>query len=577
MYWSRFFIPTLKEDPADAEVISHMLMVRGGMIRKVTSGVYNYLPYGLRSINKVAQIVREEMNRAGAIEMTMPVVHPGELWQESGRWSQYGKELLRFKDRHGRDFCLGPTHEEIITDLARRELQSYRQLPVNFYQIQTKFRDEVRPRFGLMRCREFIMKDGYSFDRDDKGADESYWAMFHAYEEAFKRMYLRFKSVAADSGSIGGSFSHEFMVLASTGEDSVAACKTCAYAANIEKAPVGYSGKAAGDEAAPLALEAFATPGAHSVADLETGFNLDAKNIVKTILYMVDDKKVAVLVRGDRAVNAIKVKNHFNAVTVDLMDAGQVEDTTKAPVGFAGPVGLKVDVILADHELREKPYWITGANKKDTHLKNVYFKRDVPGIIYSDLREITAGDVCPECGGEIELPRGIEVGHVFKLGEKYSAAMNARFLDEDGKEKLFIMGCYGIGITRVVAASIEQNHDAQGMILPPPIAPFEVLIINADTSEQSRQDARRLHDIIEKMGVDVIVDDRDERAGVKFNDADLIGVPMQIIVGQKTLQGKVEGKDRRTGERCELDLADFARDFQNWKDAVYAGWAGTMG
>lgn len=573
MYWSRFYIPTLKEAPADAEVISHNLMIRAGMIRKLTAGVYNYLPYGLRSINKAAEIVRQEMNRAGAIEMSMPMVQPGDLWMESGRWQHYGKELLRFKDRHERDYCLGPTHEEVITDLIRGELRSYRQLPVNLYQIQTKFRDEIRPRFGLMRGREFIMKDAYSFDKDDQGADKSYWNMFHAYDRIFSRMGLRFKAVSADSGSIGGSFSHEFMVLASTGEDSIAACRTCDFAANIERAPVKYQGKAS-DGGKAAALEEVHTPGTHSVAEVTAFLKVKPQDLVKTILFVVDGQKVAVLVRGDREVNDIKLKNYLKAQDVEFMEPDMVKAVTGAEVGYAGPVGLKVDKLLADPEVLEKDAWVTGANKTDYHLKNVNIPRDAKNVDVQDLRNIDEGDVCPQCGGTIDLPRGIEVGHVFKLGTKYSESMNAKFLDADGQEKLFIMGCYGIGVTRVVAASIEQNHDDKGIIFSPPIAPFEVLIFNLDPKNEAvNAEAVRLHDYIEGLGLDVLVDDRDERPGVKFNDGDLIGVPMQLIVSRKGLEKRiVEAKDRRSGERAELPLDDFAEAFAQWKAKVYAGW-----
>ncbi|MDL2307652.1 proline--tRNA ligase [Desulfovibrio sp. OttesenSCG-928-C06] len=573
MYWSRFYIPTLKEDPADADVVSHSLMTRAGMIRKLTSGIYTYMPYGWRSINKVADIVREEMNRVKSNEMVMPTVQPAELWQQSGRWKAYGKELLRFSDRHERDYCLGPTHEEVITDIVRGEVRSYRQLPISMYQIQTKFRDEIRPRFGLMRGREFIMKDAYTFDKDDEGADTSYWDMFHAYEKSFSRMALRFKSVAADSGSIGGSFSHEFMVLADTGEDSVAACKKCSYAANIERAELKPSGKVA-DGSKAAAIEEVHTPGAHSIEELTAMLGASAEDMLKTMLFVVDGKKVAVVVRGDREVNDIKVKNHFDATEVELMPGEMVEAVTGAAVGFAGPVGLKVDAILVDYEAMEKDCWIAGANKTDKHVKNVNIKRDVPGAIVKDMREIAEGDVCPECGGEIELPRGIEVGHVFKLGTKYSAAMNAKFLDENGKEQFFVMGCYGIGITRVVAASIEQNHDEKGIIFPPPIAPFEVLIVNLDPTSQDAADAAaKLHDSIEAMGLDVLVDDRDERPGVKFNDADLVGIPMQLHLGSKNLASKtIEAKDRRTGEKTSLPLDGFEQAFADWKKKVYQGW-----
>lgn len=572
MLWSRFYIPTLKEAPSDAEVISHKLMTRAGMIRKLTSGIYTYMPYGNIAIGKVARIVREEMNWAGAIELSMPMVQPADLWQESGRWEFYGKELLRLKDRHGRDYCLGPTHEEVITDIVRGEIRSYRQLPVNFYQIQTKFRDEIRPRFGLMRGREFIMKDAYSFDRDDAGADLSYKAMYEAYMRIFTRLGLRFKAVEADSGSIGGSFSHEFMVLAATGEDTIVSCANCDYAANLERAATRPSGKKAGETPPPV--EEVSTPGVKTIEALEAFLKAPAAHFIKTLLYNVDGKVVAALVRGDRELNEVKVKNYFNADTVEMLAPEKVEAVTGAPVGFAGPVGLKVDAVIADYELEECGGWTAGANKADTHLKYVDLARDAKVDAYADLRNVTATDVCPRCGGGLELPRGIEVGHVFKLGTKYSEAMKAVYLDESGVEKTMIMGCYGIGITRVVAACIEQNHDANGIIFPPAVAPFAVEILNLDAkSEAVAAKALAVHDFVESLGLDALLDDREERPGVKFKDADLIGCPMQVVVGVKGLErGVIEVKDRRSGEKRELPAEGFETAFTAWKDEVLAGW-----
>lgn len=572
MFWSRFYIPTLKEAPSDAEVISHQLMTRAGMIRKLTSGVYVYMPYGNIAINKVAQIVREEMNRAGAIELTMPMVQPADLWQESGRWEFYGKELLRFKDRHDRDYCLGPTHEEVVTDMVRGEVRSYRQLPMNLYQIQTKFRDEIRPRFGLMRGREFIMKDAYSFDRDNAGADTSYKAMYDAYTRIFTRLGLRFKAVEADSGSIGGSFSHEFMVLAETGEDTIVSCKSCDYAANMERAatrPVG--GRPT--EAAP-AVEVVSTPNVRTIEEVSGFLKAAPEELIKTLLFNVDGKAVAVLVRGDRELNEIKVKNYFKAEVVEMLDPETVEAVTGAPVGFAGPVGLKADVIIADFELEEKNGWIAGANQADAHVKNVDLVRDAKVEAYADLRNVTASDSCPRCGGELELPRGIEVGHVFKLGTKYSESMKATFLDENGVEKFMIMGCYGIGITRVVAACIEQNHDDNGIIMPPAIAPFAVEILNLDVkSEVVCAKAQNIYEHLKNSGLDVLLDDRDERPGVKFKDADLIGAPMQIVIGGKGLdRGIVEVKDRKTGQKQELLATRFEFEFDAWRDDVLKLW-----
>ena len=573
MRWSQSYIPTLKEAPADAEVISHKLLIRAGMVRKLTSGIYIYLPLGLKALEKAARIVREEMNDAGALELLMPTVQPADLWQETGRWDFYGKELLRFQDRHNRDYCLGPTHEEVITDLVRGEVRSYRQLPLNLYQIQTKFRDEIRPRFGLMRGREFMMKDAYSFDATDAGADESYRKMFDAYMRIFGRMGLKFRAVQADSGSIGGSFSHEFMVLADTGEDTIAACTACQYAANVERAEVVWKGQPC--SASCPAVEEVSTPGAHSVEEVCSFMNIEPQTLVKTMLFAVDGEPVAVLVRGDREVNDIKLKNLLNATAVEFATPEQVTAWTKAPVGFAGPVNLSgVSRVYADLELQGGNDWVTGANKGDTHLRHVDLTRDASVTAYADLRTITVADPCPQCGGVLELPKGIEAGHVFKLGLKYSEAMKAVFLDENGKEQYMIMGCYGIGVSRVVAACIEQNNDEGGIVFPPPLAPFEVVLLNLDgknTEVCDRVDS--LYGDLMAEGREVLLDDRDERPGVKFKDADLIGVPMQLVVGGKGLaRGIVEAKDRRTGEKTELSIENFMDDFKAWEAKVLMGW-----
>ncbi|WP_027184879.1 proline--tRNA ligase [Desulfovibrio inopinatus] len=572
MRLSAFYLPTLKEDPAEAEVVSHKLMLRAGMIRKLTSGIYIYLPMGLRVLSKVADIVRQEMNRAGAQELLMPSVQPADLWRESGRWDDYGKELLRFTDRHDRDYCLGPTHEEVITDLVRGEVRSYRQLPVNLYQIQNKFRDEIRPRFGLMRGREFLMKDGYSFDKDEEGANTSYQGMYDAYVRIFSRLGLRFRPVEADSGSIGGSFSHEFMVLAETGEDTIAVCSSCDYAANLEKAVVAYP--EVGDIPACPECETVNTPGAHTVDEVATFLKVEPKAILKTLLFDVDGEPVAALVRGDRELNDVKLKNALDAQNVTLADPEQVKAWTGAPVGFAGPVGLKVKKVIADVELRQNNSWIAGANAADAHIRNLDLNRDASVDVYADLRNITESDPCPKCGQSLELTKGIEVGHVFKLGLKYSKAMNATFLDENGKEQFMIMGCYGIGVSRVIAAAIEQNFDENGIYFPPPIAPFEVaLLLLSPKDEAAREKAYELSDLIESTGADCIVDDRDERPGVKFKDADLVGYPLQLVLGGKGLaKGVIEAKDRRTGEKTELSLDDFVAAFTAWRDQIRSGW-----
>ncbi|BBD07271.1 proline--tRNA ligase [Desulfovibrio ferrophilus] len=578
MRYSNLYVPTLKEAPADAEVISHKLLIRAGMIRKLTSGIYTYLPMGLRSLNKVATIVREEMNRAGAQEISMPMVQPGDLWEETGRWQFYGKELLRIKDRHGRDYCLGPTHEEVVTDLVRGEVNSYKQLPINLYQVQSKFRDEIRPRFGLMRGREFVMKDAYSFDADDAGAEASYKAMYAAYSAIFERLGLTFRPVEADSGSIGGSFSHEFMVLAETGEDTIAVCSACEYAANLEKAEVTGEVKPCLDEG-PMMVE-VATPETHTVEEVAKFLNVHKMQVIKTLLFDADGEAVAALVRGDRELNDIKFKNALDCAELTMASPEQVQEWTGAPVGFAGPVGLKVSRILADNEIKGATDFVVGANKADTHLRHLNLARDVEAEVqYADLRVITEDDPCPRCGGQLTMPKGIEVGHVFKLGTKYSEAMDAKFLDQNGKEQLMIMGCYGIGVSRVVASCIEQNHDENGIVFPPPVAPFEAIVLCLDPKkEEILGKAEEIYNIIEASGADTLLDDRIERPGVKFKDADLVGYPIQIVVGGKGVKnGIVECKDRRTGEKIELGLDNFERDFVAWRRDVWCGWGLTDG
>ncbi len=571
MRFSSCYIPTLKESPADAEVVSHKLLLRAGMVRRLTSGLYIYLPLGLRVINKISRTVREEMERAGFRELLMPMVQPADLWKETGRWEHYGKELLRFKDRNEREYCLGPTHEEVITDLVRGEVRSYRQLPVRLYQIQTKFRDEIRPRFGLMRGREFVMKDGYSFDATTQGAEESYKSMYDAYMRIFSRLGLRFRAVEADTGSIGGNFSHEFMVLADTGEDTIAFCHDCEYAANVERAEVVWRGSPAAGHCP--AMEKIATPGAHSVEELTALLGVPASAIVKTMLFKVDGQTVAVLVRGDREVNDIKLKNLLKAQDVELADAATVQAVTCAPVGFAGPVALDVPV-YADAELQGGTDYVVGANAADAHLKHVDLARDTAVTAWADLRVITSDDQCPRCGGRMELTRGIEVGHIFMLGLKYSEAMHAVFLDENGKEQTMIMGCYGIGVSRVAAAAIEQNHDENGIVFPPPVAPFECVLLNLDPrSEEVNAKVEEIYALLQGMGVEVLLDDREERPGVKFKDADLLGIPMQLVVGGKGLgRGIVECKDRRTGEKGELSATSLEQDFAAWAEKVRQGW-----
>ena len=557
MRYTRTLIPTLKEDPAEAEVISHKLMLRAGLIRKLASGIYTWLPMGLRAVRKVEKIVREEMNAAGAQELLMPGVQPAELWKASGRWEHYGKELLRFTDRHGHDYCLGPTHEEVITDLVRREVRSYRELPLNLYQIQTKFRDEIRPRFGVMRAREFIMKDAYSFDADEQGAEKSYEAMREAYQRMFSRMGLKFKMVEADTGAIGGSSSHEFMVLAETGEDRLVSCKACEYAANVEKAEVP---RPEGSPAEPTQeLTQLPTPGVHTVEEVAQFVGVTPQEVAKTLIYLADGKPVAAMVRGDRELNEVKLKNLLGAATLEMAPASVIEELTGAPVGFSGPVGLNIPV-YADYELALCPALVVGANKAETHLTGFNLHRDAPGATLADLRVVAPGDPCPRCGGELEFARGIEVGHIFRLGTKYSEAMGATFLDAEGNQRPVVMGCYGIGITRIVAAAIEQGHDDAGIIFPMPIAPVSAAVLPMEPKGEIMETAERIYRELWDNQVDTLLDDRDVRAGVKFKDCDLLGVPLRIVVGRKGLaQGKVELKRRQEKEPTMVEVEEVVR------------------
>ncbi len=553
MRYSQYLLPTLKETPADAEVISHQLMMRAGMIRKVAAGVYNYMPFGLRSIRKMEQIIREEMNKAGAIECLMPMANPGELWQESGRWEKYGKELLRFKDRKNADFCMGPTHEEVVTDIVRNTVNSYRQLPLNLYQIQTKFRDEIRPRFGLMRGREFIMKDAYSFDIDDAGADKSYAKMYQAYRNIFNRCGLKFRAVEADSGAIGGSFSHEFMVLAESGEDGIVSCDTCEYAANIEKAELYYRDMETATATAPL--QKIDTPDQRTIEDVADFLNVTAQQLVKTLIVQTSkDEVVAVLLRGDRELNSIKLANLLDVDWALLAEDDVIRQVTAAPVGFAGPIGLTIPV-YADSEVRGMADFVVGGNAADVHYIGANHGRDFAVTRFADIRQAVAGDPCPRCdGGKFESWRGIEVGHVFKLGTKYSDAMNATVLNDKGQAQSLVMGCYGIGVGRTVAAAIEQNHDENGLMLPMPLAPFQVLVCMLNPKDDEvREAAEKLYAELESVGIEVLLDDRDERPGIKFKDADLIGIPLRVTVGARTLkEGNVELKARATGEQTEV-------------------------
>lgn len=557
MRYSKLLIPTLKEAPADAEVISHTLMIRAGYIRKIAAGVYTYLPLCVRVLRKISDIVREEMDGAGAQELLLPIVMPAELWIESGRWAVYGKELLRFKDRHDRDFCMGPTHEEAITDLVRREVRSYRDIPKNLYQIQTKFRDEVRPRFGLMRGREFIMKDGYSFDRDHDGAMRTYDAMYEAYKKIFTRCGLSYRAVEAMTGNIGGSKSHEFQVLAGSGEDEIVSCTKCDYAANVEKAelkPVNRDPKTVTRKGKYKKVE---TPGKKSVEEVCEFLKTTPDKIVKTLIFETDKGPVAGLVRGDHALKEAKLKEAIGAEFCHLAEEETVKGATNAPSGFAGPVGLKIP-IYADHAVAAMGSFVVGANENDAHLIDVGLG-DFEVTAFGDIRRAVAGDACPRCDGELSEHRGIEVGQVFYLGTKYSDAMKATYLDEEGKDQAIEMGCYGIGIGRTAAAAIEQNHDDRGIIWPLPIAPFAVEVIPIGKDDEVKDAAERIYAELNGRGVEVLIDDRSERPGVKFADADLIGIPYYVVVGSKGLkEGKVEIKDRRTGDVEKVDVDKVA-------------------
>ncbi|PRR80024.1 Proline--tRNA ligase [Clostridium liquoris] len=542
MKLSKMLINTLRETPAEAEIASHQLMLRAGMMRKMASGIYNYMPLGLRVLKKIEDIVRDEMDKTGAQEFLASAVLPSELWKESGRWEVFGPEMFKLKDRNQREFCLGPTHEEVFTDIARNEIKSYKQLPLNLYQIQTKYRDERRPRFGIIRSREFVMKDAYSFDKDYEGLDISYNKMYEAYHNIFKRCGLICKCVEADSGAMGGSGSAEFMVKSKIGEDEIAFCTACEYAANIEKAP---STPEHSEKEDLKEINKIATPGVKTIDELINFFKTTSKKFAKTLIYKADDRVVAVMVRGDREVNEVKVVNALGgAIEFDMADPAIVKSATSAEVGFAGPIGIKVDALFVDEEIANMYNFIIGANETGYHFENVNYGRDFEGKL-GDFRKAVEGDKCPKCGKPMTMARGIEVGHIFKLGTKYSETMGANFLDEKGDSKPLIMGCYGIGVNRTMATVIEQNHDENGIIWPLSIAPYQVIVIPAVTKDEEQvRIADEIYNKLQQMGIEVLLDDRDERAGVKFKDADLIGIPMRITVGKKVKEGNVEFKLR---------------------------------
>lgn len=553
MKMSNMLISTLREVPAEAEIDSHKLMLRAGMIRKMAAGVYNYMPLGLRVLKKIEDIVRTEMNSAGAQEFLASAIIPAELWQESGRWDAYGAEMFRLKDRGERDFCLGPTHEEVFTDIARNEIKSYKQLPLNLYQIQTKYRDERRPRFGVMRSREFVMKDAYSFDKDQKGLDLAYDKMHDAYVKIFNRCGLDAKCVAADSGAIGGSNSAEFMVKSEVGEDDVVFCTKCDYAANIEKA---YSPADKEDKQEYKELIKVETPNVKTIEELVEFFSTDKKKFAKTILFNADGKIIAAMVRGDREINEVKISNAIGEVnSLELASAEEVKNATGAEVGFAGPIGIKVDMLFIDEEVANMYNFIVGANETNYHYGNVNYGKDFEGII-GDYRNVTEGQQCPVCGEKVTIARGTEVGHIFKLGIKYSEAMNAKFIDEDGKERPFIMGCYGIGVTRTMASIIEQHHDDNGIIWPLSVAPYHVSVIPVNVKDEDQvKVANELYEKLINMRVEVLLDDRNERAGVKFKDSELMGIPIRVTVGKKISDGEVEFK-LRNGEMEVIKIND---------------------
>lgn len=557
MRLSKYLMPTLREVPAEAEIVSHQLMLRAGIMRKLASGVYSYLPMGLRSLKKVENIIREEMDKQDAIEVLMSALLPAESYQASGRWDVFGQSMFRLKDRSNRDFCLGPTHEEIFTETVKATIKSYKQLPVTLYQIQTKYRDEARPRFGVIRSREFIMKDAYSFDKDEKGLDESYQKMYKAYRSAFDRLDMDYMVVDADSGAMGGSGSQEFMVKSEIGEDSIAFCDACNYCANIEKAVCVSDENISKEELKEIAK--VHTPNAGTIEELVAFLGTTADKFAKTLIYKAEDKLVAVMVRGDREVNEVKLANYLGATEVELAPASDVCEVTNARVGFAGPVGLKIDVIC-DSEVANMQNFVVGANESDYHYTNVNIDRDFTPSHIGDFRNIEKGDKCPVCGKPIDICKGIEVGHIFKLGTKYSKALDCTFLDENGKAQVPIMGCYGIGVSRCVAAIVEEHSDEKGIIWPMNIAPYHVNIVCANMKDEDAvKISEELYNKFLENGVEVIYDDRNERAGVKFNDADLIGIPIRITVGKKAKEGIVEYKLRCSDEISEVSADDVVK------------------
>ena len=556
MKMTNLYAPTLREVPAEAEVPSHQLMLRAGMIRKAAGGVYSYLPLAWRTLRKIEQIVREEMDAKGGQEIAMPIVQPAEIWQQTGRWDVYGDEMFRLKDRHQRDFCLGPTHEEMVTTLVKQDVRSYRQLPLLVYQIQNKYRDEIRPRFGLMRGREFIMKDLYSFDRDTAGLEISYKKMYDAYSQIFSRCGLEFRPVEADPGAIGGSGTHEFMVIADSGEAAIAYCDGCDFAANVEKAELLPLTSVAEAE---KPLETVATPGKKTINDVAGYLSLSADRLIKSLAFITEKGPVLALIRGDHEVNEIKLANLLNVLQLEMAGEKEIQSLFHSEPGYIGPVGLTTVTIVADASVMNLHNAVCGANEADRHFINVLPSRDIKPTHVADIRLIREGDPCPRCGAPVKTARGIEVGQVFKLHTKYSQALDATYLDENGQEQLMVMGCYGVGVSRTMAAAIEQHHDADGIIWPASIAPYQVVIVPINTKDEPQMTmAEQIYRELSAVGVEVVLDDREERSGVKFKDADLIGYPLRITVGPKALKENcVELKVRRTKESLLLPLDGY--------------------
>lgn len=557
MRWTNTLIPTLREVPKEAEAASHQLLLKAGFIRKLASGIYSYLPLGFRVLQNISEIIREEMNQAGAVELLLPALHPAEIWKQSGRYEALGGDKIAFRNRSGQEFVLGPTHEEVITEIARAYLKSYQVLPKMFYQIQTKFRDELRPRFGIIRTKEFIMKDAYSFDRDEEGLDRSYQLMYDAYQAIFKRLEVKVDIVPADPGMMGGSMSHEFMVRSPYGEDHIATCAQCGYFASQDVAGRALSGTTKGEPRGKL-MEIFDTPNLRTIDELSAHFNLKSSQLMKTLLYLADERPVAALVRGDHEVHEGKLKKLLAARELRLANAEEIERITEAPVGFTGPIGLQGVTIIVDGDVASGGDFVTGANQKDKHVRNVNLGRDFKCDQIADIRFIQEADPCVKCGGTLSLATTMEVGHVFKLGTRYTDPFSAFYRGSDGKDRLILMGCYGLGVSRIVAAIVEQHHDSKGIVWPRSVCPYSVHVITVNHDDiQTRECADKLYEALEGLGVSCLFDDRNEPAGVKFKDADLIGNALQVVVSPRNLtKGEVEVRSRLTLETESFSLQD---------------------